>query len=271
MKKLSLLLLVILSFSSPSFSQKNEDKQYTFENKDRVFKVGETIKFKYNLDKLELLNSNFGGCGNDLVYNLICHSDSLFSEYGYSACDYLLMEYWYSRKGSFEKKIHVPGTYSVEFYVKKQKKMGNTENRFEKTISSPKFTINKEEFDQQVIQIINKHSNLKKFGGFVEYHKAFDTILNEINNLDFVTDAYFDQCAEKLSIYPGHSTLGVKFIVNGVSIEKCYDIQVGEYSSRKNAFGTNVKNNGNLDKLKYLKTYFMKGFIEYQRELCKSK
>jgi hypothetical protein len=122
--------------------------------------------------------------------------------------------------------------------------------------------------DKLIIHIIKKHSDLRKFGGFVEYHKAFDTILKEVNSLEFVEDAFFDFCAVKLLLYPGHSTLGVKYQIDGETIEKCYDIQVGYYESKRRVFGISIKNYGNLDQLIYLKNYVQQGFIDEQRELC---
>ncbi len=126
--------------------------------------------------------------------------------------------------------------------------------------------IDTKKYDNEIISIINKHSDLRKFGGILEDRKALDTILKEVKNLEFTTDAYFDFCQTKLSIYPGSATLGVMLSVDGKSIEKCYDIQVGDFwQSKKDLRKNGVKN---LDKLIYKKNYINKGFIEQQRELC---
>ncbi len=126
--------------------------------------------------------------------------------------------------------------------------------------------INTKKQDKQIIEIINKYSDLRKSGGFE--NKAQDKILNEVSKLDFVTDAFVDKCETRLTIYPSFSNLGVVIQVDGVSIEKCYYMQVGDYSSKKNFLGWNVKNRGNLDKLIYLNNYIEKGFIKQQRDLC---
>jgi hypothetical protein len=128
--------------------------------------------------------------------------------------------------------------------------------------------VNTEIYDSELIKIINRYSDLREFGGFVEYKSALDTILKEVNKLEYVVDAYFDNCQEKTAIYPGSSTLGVKLMINGKSIEKCYEIQVGDYSIKKGFLGRNVENTGNFDKLIYKKNYIKRGFIDHQRELC---
>lgn len=127
---------------------------------------------------------------------------------------------------------------------------------------------NTKTYDSELIKIINNYSDLREFGGFEKYKSALDTILKEVNRLEYVVDAYFDYCEEKTAIYPGSSTLGVILIINGKSIEKCYDIQVGDYEIKKDFLGRNVKNTGNFDKLIYKENYIKRGFIDQQREFC---
>lgn len=129
-------------------------------------------------------------------------------------------------------------------------------------------SVNTETVDDELIKIINRYSDLRKVGGYVFYKSALDSILNEVSKLEYVEDAYFDFCEVKAAIYPGSSTLGVQFIINGESIEKCYVIQVGDYGENKGSLVRGVKNPENLDKLIYKENYIKMGFIDQQRELC---
>ena len=51
---------------------------------------------------------------------------------------------------------------------------------------------------------------------------CFDSITNWLKKQDCVEDAYWDKCQIKQAIYPGHSTIGVKFRTKNGIIEKCF-------------------------------------------------
>ena len=128
--------------------------------------------------------------------------------------------------------------------------------------------INTKKYDDEIIHIIYKHRNLKKFDGEVNYFKAMDTILKEIKNLEYVEDAYYNYCIDRLSIYPINYTLGVIINAEDKKIEKCYDIQVGEFWKKKRFLSIRSKSGGNSNRIYYNRNYIQRGFIEQQRELC---
>ena len=129
--------------------------------------------------------------------------------------------------------------------------------------------------DRKIFKIIRKNSNLKKFGGYSNYHFALDSIKQKVRRIKNVTDLEYDDCEIKISIYPGWSIFGVKYLFKGKEIEKSYFIQIGALRNIK-IFGK-VLGFPRLPKfistdrlvLKKKKTICNPGFIQKQRELCK--
>jgi hypothetical protein len=144
MNKILFLILTVFSFSLICFSQNEKITPFTFEKESKIYCIGDTIRFSYDLDSLEILNSNFGGCGGGPVYYILCHSDSLLTGTTKPSCDYSLMEYWYTKQGYLEISIDFPGIYSAVFFVKSQKEEGLDQNRFNQTLSTSRFEIKEE-------------------------------------------------------------------------------------------------------------------------------
>jgi len=140
MKKIMTSILLIFTFSQLCLGQ-SEHSSFIFQNKDMQFVIGDTVRITYDLDSLEILHSNFGGCGTDAVYFATCHTDLPWSLLSKPYCDYLLTKYYYSRTGSFEIMIDHPGIYSISFYVKNQNQKIKNEDRFKFTITTQKFEI----------------------------------------------------------------------------------------------------------------------------------
>jgi hypothetical protein len=124
--------------------------------------------------------------------------------------------------------------------------------------------INTSTYDWEIINIITRYSNLKEYGGIVNYMQAQDAILNAVSNLDFVGDAFFDYCETKIAVYPGWAVLGVIILTDDIPVEKCYRIQVGEI----NDFNLPIGRMGHSDWLVYKNNYVLPGFIQHQRDLC---
>jgi hypothetical protein len=81
--------------------------------------------------------------------------------------------------------------------------------------------------DRKIFKIIRKNRRLKKIGGYSKYHFALDSIKQKVKRIKNVIDLEYDECEIKISIYPGWSILGVKYLFKGIEIEKSYLIQIG--------------------------------------------
>lgn len=135
--------------------------------------------------------------------------------------------------------------------------------------------VNVSKMDRKILKIIDNHGNLRKFGGFQNYHLALDTILKDVLKLEGIEDATYDYCRTKICIYPGYTILGVRFTVDSVTIDRCYHIQLGYSNSSFFAFGYRIpfirkpeKLRGNELFSKKEWAYCEPNFIEEEREIC---
>jgi hypothetical protein len=92
--------------------------------------------------------------------------------------------------------------------------------------------------------------------------------LQEALKLPGVLDAYYDYCQEKIALYPGWMTLGVRFQQDSIELEKCYSIRLAKPSQywRRLIFRP-LKNKEQLYHIKKW-TYYQPGFIDFQRKKC---
>jgi len=94
-----------------------------------------------------------------------------------------------------------------------------------------------------------------------------DTLTMWLKNMPCVEDAVWDKCQQKEMIYPGSSSVGVKFNTKKGIVEKCFWIQEGT-TGNVNIFGWKPHIFKSRDILRYKKMYDCKGFTELQRKNC---
>ncbi len=140
MRKIIFIILVNLSLSYFSFGQIETEHKFMLELENKTFSTEDTIHISFKLDSLEVLYSNFGGCGGGFVYVIICHTDSGLSHFQVDCC-LDLMEYEYFNEGEIQIVIYDPGMYSVQFFVREKWQNIVPENRYEQTLTTPKFEI----------------------------------------------------------------------------------------------------------------------------------
>ncbi|MCU0436402.1 MAG: hypothetical protein MUC49_00705 [Raineya sp.] len=133
--------------------------------------------------------------------------------------------------------------------------------------------VDSKRMDRKVSRIIRKNSRLKKFGGILKSHIAFDSIRRRIERLKYVKDVFYDYCQIKIDLYPGYMTLGVLFTEKGVEVEKGYIIQVGRTRyTRLRFFGYNtcipIPKLKSMDKLLLRKIYYAPNFIKKNKQIC---
>jgi hypothetical protein len=104
-----------------------------------------------------------------------------------------------------------------------------------------------------VKKLVRKFRNGKQFdngpgsGMQTTFTQSFDSITTRINSQHCIEDAFWDMCQDKISIYPGFSTIGVRMKTKSGITEKCYTIQEGTtgyvriFSWRLNLFKSRMK------------------------------
>lgn len=101
----------------------------------------------------------------------------------------------------------------------------------------------------------------------ITHHYDLDTLTRWLKNMPCVEDAVRDKCQQKELIYPGSSSVGVKFKTSEGIVEKCFWIQEGT-TGNVNIFGWKPHIFKSRNILRYKKMYDCKGFIELQRQNC---
>lgn len=101
----------------------------------------------------------------------------------------------------------------------------------------------------------------------IDLTSCLDSITDWFKRQDCVEDAYWDKCQMKALIYPGHSSIGVKFRTNKGIVERCFLIQEGT-TGQINLLGWRPKISKEKKILVYKKMYEYNGFIELQKLNC---
>ncbi len=94
-----------------------------------------------------------------------------------------------------------------------------------------------------------------------------DTITLWLKSKPCVEDAAWDKCQMKEALYPGWSSIGIKFKTASGIKEKCFLIQEGS-TGTLNIFGWRPHIFKTKNKLIYRKMYDCEGFIENQKKNC---
>lgn len=133
-----------------------------------------------------------------------------------------------------------------------------------------------EEDFKKVEKLIEKKIHDLRFGS-LEYNSStsYTTFNNEIDSIckwlrskDCVIDAFWDKCATKIAIYPGHSNFAAKFRLKKGTIEKCFRVQEGKINSLNRHFGW-IKQFPDKNELFYEGMTDCTGFIDEQKGYCR--
>lgn len=115
--------MVFVSFLLPltSVSQIiNEKVPILLKTEKVVYSSGETIKLSFSFDTLEVIFSNFGGCGGGPIFVVQSIDRPGLGDIHPFSCDLLIQEFNYAKRGTFEITIREPGIYSIVLYIKNQ-------------------------------------------------------------------------------------------------------------------------------------------------------
>ena len=96
---------------------------------------------------------------------------------------------------------------------------------------------------------------------------SLDSIANWLKDQNCVEDAFWDKCQMKAAIYPGMSSVGVKFKTKEGVFEKCFMIQEGT-TGQINILGWRPKISKAKKILVYKRMYDCAGFIDTQKRNC---
>lgn len=106
----------------------------------KVYTTGDTLKLTFSFDTLEVIHSNFGGCGNGPIFMVRNINKPESGDLHPAYCDYLEF-FSFSNQGTFEMPMLEPGTYYVVFYIKNHKQDFVSSDRWKNPIRSNEFEV----------------------------------------------------------------------------------------------------------------------------------
>lgn len=149
----------------------------------------------------------------------------------------------------------------------------NAYSHDEKAFCKEVYNMNFNKIERFVHKVIKKNRRGKVYfnGEGSEYQTdlspCLDTITNWIKKKECIENAYWDKCQIKDALYPGFSSIGVKFKTKNGIIEKCFLIQEGT-TGQINIFCWKPKIFKSKSILVFKKMYDCENFIEQQRINC---
>lgn len=102
---------------------------------------------------------------------------------------------------------------------------------------------------------------------YIVHHQTFDSLAAFLRRQPGVVDAEWDRCIGKLDLWPGHSTIGLRVLIDGMEHERCYRVQEG-IPGTINLFGWRPKVRATREHLKYQGARACPGFVVEQRRHC---
>lgn len=103
--------------------------------------------------------------------------------------------------------------------------------------------------------------------GYIVHDPTHDSLVAFMRRQPGVEDAAWDKCIDKLDLWPGHSTIGMRWHARGQVIERCWSVQEG-IPGTLHLFGWRPNVRKTREHLKYMGARRCAGFVEEQRKWC---
>lgn len=118
------------------------------------------------------------------------------------------------------------------------------------------------------LMALRKGAQMDNGSAMITVHSlTYNSIVDWLRKQPGVIDAAWDGCMNKLDLWPGHSTIGLRVMLGGVEHERCYRLQEGIPGTIK-LFGWRPKVRRSRQHLKYLGATECPGFVAEQRAYC---
>jgi len=102
---------------------------------------------------------------------------------------------------------------------------------------------------------------------YIVHDPTHDSLVAFLRRQPGVEDAAWDKCIGKLDVWPGHSTIGMRWHARGRVVERCWTVQEGRPGTL-HLFGWRPHVRKDRQHLKYKRAGNCPGFVEQQRKYC---
>ncbi len=104
-------------------------------------------------------------------------------------------------------------------------------------------------------------------GSYTDHDATHDSLVAFLHRQPGVEDATWDKCINKIDLWPGHSTIGMRWHARGRVTERCWTVQEG-IPGTVNLWGWRPRVRKTREHLKYKRARVCPGFVQEQRKLC---
>ena len=104
-------------------------------------------------------------------------------------------------------------------------------------------------------------------GSYRSHAPTFDSLVAYLRRQPGVEDAAWDKCIGKQSIWPGHSTIGMRWHALGRVYERCWNVQEGKPGTI-HLFGWRPRVRKSREHLLFKRAAPCAGFVDQQRKWC---
>lgn len=139
--------------------------------------------------------------------------------------------------------------------------------RFQRALASGNERILDRWMKRELHQQRRGHPVAASQGVYIVHAPTYDSLVAFLRRQPSVEDAAWDKCINKIDIWPGHSTIGLRWRSNGQLIERCWGVQEGRPGTI-NLFGWRPTVRKSRAQLKYRRASSCPGFVEQQRTFC---
>jgi hypothetical protein len=139
--------------------------------------------------------------------------------------------------------------------------------RFQRALASGNERALDRWMEHEIHRVRKGHPVSTPSGSYTAYHNTHDSLVAFLRRQPGVEDAAWDKCIGKLDIWPGHSTIGLRWRVGEELHERCWTVQEG-IPGTVNFFGWRPKVRKARQHLKYKRASTCPGFVEQQRNYC---
>lgn len=102
---------------------------------------------------------------------------------------------------------------------------------------------------------------------YIVHDPTHDSLVTFLRRQPGVEDAAWDRCMKKAAIWPGHSTIGMRWHARGQVFERCWSVQEG-IPGTINFFGFRPRVRKTREHMRYLRATACPGFVVQQRRYC---
>ncbi|MBK9176798.1 MAG: hypothetical protein IPM46_10795 [Flavobacteriales bacterium] len=139
--------------------------------------------------------------------------------------------------------------------------------RFQRALNSANERAIDRWMQREIHRVRKGHIVTTPSASYTVHAPTHDSLVAFLRRQPGVLDAAWDKCMTKILIWPGHSTIGMRWQKDDQVFERCWSVQEG-IPGTINLFGWHARLRKSREQLRYTSARRCMGFVEEQKTLC---